>query len=109
MKTGDLRAAGPKATGDALCRSPVHLVTIADADLGNIQNQRGAARLLQAFLQRALSGAIGQGDLAAMQWKTPLRKRAKAGLGTALQKQIYRFAQMPPQKRKANRLNPPET
>jgi hypothetical protein len=82
------------------------LVTIADADLGNIQNQRGAARLLQAFLQRALSGAIGQGDLAAMQWKNPLRKRAKADLGTALQKQIYRFAQMPPQKRKADRLNP---
>ena len=69
-----------------LCRSPVHLVTIANADLGIVQNQSGAARLLQAFLQRALSGAIGQGDLAAMQWGKPLRKKASADLGQALQK-----------------------
>ena len=69
-----------------LCRSPVHLVTIADADLGIIQNQRGGARLLQEFLQRALGSAIGQGDLAAMQWGKPLRKRVNADLGQALQK-----------------------
>lgn len=69
-----------------LCRSPVHLVTIADADLGIIQNQSGAARLLQAFLQRALSGAIGQGDLAAMQWGKPLRKNTSADPRQALQK-----------------------
>lgn len=69
-----------------LCRSPVHLVTIADADLGIVQNQCGAARLLQPFVQRALSGAIGQGDLAAMQWGKPLRKKASADLGQALQK-----------------------
>ena len=70
------------------------MVTIHDADLGIIQNQSGAARLLQPFVQRALSGAIGQGDLAAMQWGKPLRKRANADLGLALQKYIYRFAQM---------------